>query len=66
MAERIILMREKLFDLLSNKHQTPAVGPNGWKHITSQIGMFSFTGLNRESPACSLPILRRCPSECQG
>lgn len=47
MAERIILMRKKLFDLLENKHKTPAVGPNGWSHITSQIGMFSFTGLNR-------------------
>jgi aspartate aminotransferase, cytoplasmic len=49
MAERIILMRKKLFDLLENKYKTPAVGPNGWSHITSQIGMFSFTGLNRES-----------------
>ncbi|ORY79261.1 aspartate aminotransferase [Leucosporidium creatinivorum] len=46
MAERIILMRKKLFDLLENKYKTPAVGPNGWSHITSQIGMFSFTGLN--------------------
>lgn len=40
-------MRAKLFDLLTHKLKTPAVGPNGWEHITSQIGMFSFTGLNR-------------------
>lgn len=48
MASRIITMREKLYDLLTNKYKTPAVGPNGWRHIIDQIGMFSFTGLNRE------------------
>ncbi|KAM0754790.1 aspartate aminotransferase [Meredithblackwellia eburnea MCA 4105] len=46
MANRIIEMRKQLFELLTNKLKTPAVGPNGWSHITSQIGMFSFTGLN--------------------
>ncbi|KAL8286388.1 hypothetical protein RQP46_004405 [Phenoliferia psychrophenolica] len=46
MAFRIIEMRKQLYDLLENKLKTPAVGPNGWSHITSQIGMFSFTGLN--------------------
>lgn len=48
MADRIIIMRKKLYELLTNKYKTPAVGPNGWEHITSQIGMFSFTGLNRK------------------
>lgn len=48
MADRIIVMRKKLYELLADKYKTPAVGPNGWEHITSQIGMFSFTGLNRE------------------
>ncbi|CAH7690702.1 aspartate aminotransferase [Phakopsora pachyrhizi] len=42
MADRIIDMRKKLRDLLENKHQTPG----SWDHITKQIGMFSFTGLN--------------------
>lgn len=49
MSDRIISMRERLFHLLTNVLQTPEVGEKGagWKHITSQIGMFSFTGLNR-------------------
>jgi aspartate aminotransferase len=42
MAGRIIEMREALYDQLVNKLQTPG----DWKHITNQIGMFSFTGLN--------------------
>lgn len=42
MAGRIIEMREALYDQLVNKLKTPG----DWKHITSQIGMFSFTGLN--------------------
>ncbi|KAK4702646.1 hypothetical protein P7C70_g3576, partial [Phenoliferia sp. Uapishka_3] len=46
MAGRIIEMRKQLYDRLTNQLKTPAVGPNGWSHITSQIGMFSFTGLN--------------------
>ncbi|TFY78785.1 hypothetical protein EWM64_g5223 [Hericium alpestre] len=42
MAERIISMRERLYDALSSTHKTPGE----WGHIKSQIGMFSFTGLN--------------------
>jgi aspartate aminotransferase len=42
MAGRIIEMREALYDQLVNKLKTPG----DWKHITNQIGMFSFTGLN--------------------
>lgn len=41
MADRIILMRSELF-----KHLTKLETPGNWEHITSQIGMFSFTGLN--------------------
>ncbi|GAA6044128.1 hypothetical protein JCM8097_004722 [Rhodosporidiobolus ruineniae] len=48
MAHRIIAMREKLFDLLENQLKTPAPGPNGWRHVKEQIGMFTFTGLNPE------------------
>ncbi|GAA5950745.1 hypothetical protein JCM8115_004961 [Rhodotorula mucilaginosa] len=48
MAHRIIDMRKKLHELLVNKYKTPAPGPNGWDHVTSQIGMFTFTGLNPE------------------
>ncbi|KAJ3243682.1 Aspartate aminotransferase, cytoplasmic [Chytriomyces hyalinus] len=40
MANRITLMREKLFEHLK-KMETPGI----WTHITSQIGMFSYTGL---------------------
>jgi len=39
MADRIIAMRERLYDLLVEL-QTPGE----WGHIKSQIGMFSFTG----------------------
>jgi aspartate/tyrosine/aromatic aminotransferase len=39
MAERIIAMREKLYDLLVELKT-----PGEWGHIKSQIGMFSFTG----------------------
>jgi aspartate aminotransferase len=42
MSGRIIEMRKVLYDQLTNKLQTPG----DWKHITNQIGMFSFTGLN--------------------
>lgn len=42
MSGRIIEMRDALYDQLVNKLKTPG----DWKHITSQIGMFSFTGLN--------------------
>lgn len=42
MADRIINMRERLYQLLSNDFRTPGE----WSHVKSQIGMFSFTGLN--------------------
>ncbi|KAF8641077.1 hypothetical protein AX17_000721 [Amanita inopinata Kibby_2008] len=41
MADRIINMREKLYDTLAATLRTPGE----WGHIKSQIGMFSFTGL---------------------
>ncbi|KAF8973975.1 aspartate aminotransferase [Flammula alnicola] len=41
MADRIISMREKLYNTLKDDLNTPG----DWKHIKSQIGMFSFTGL---------------------
>ncbi|KAF4623432.1 hypothetical protein D9613_001856 [Agrocybe pediades] len=41
MADRIISMREKLYNSLQNDLKTPGE----WGHIKSQIGMFSFTGL---------------------
>jgi len=44
MASRIIDVRQQLRDLLTNELKTPG----SWDHITSQIGMFSFTGLNTE------------------
>ncbi|KAF8522207.1 pyridoxal phosphate-dependent transferase [Hysterangium stoloniferum] len=44
MAHRIIDMRQKLFDILTNELHTPG----NWDHILNQIGMFSFTGINPE------------------
>lgn len=44
MADRIINMRERLYDLLTHELRTPGE----WGHIKSQIGMFSFTGLKTE------------------
>ncbi|KAG8795351.1 Aspartate aminotransferase, cytoplasmic, partial [Serendipita sp. 405] len=44
MAHRIIDMREKLHNELTNVLHTPG----NWDHILRQIGMFSFTGLNAE------------------
>ncbi|KAJ3737177.1 glutamic oxaloacetic transaminase AAT1 [Lentinula guzmanii] len=41
MADRIISMREKLYNILTHDLKTPGE----WGHIKSQIGMFSFTGL---------------------
>ncbi|KAI0030667.1 glutamic oxaloacetic transaminase AAT1 [Vararia minispora EC-137] len=41
MADRIINMRERLYDELTHTHKTPGE----WGHIKSQIGMFSYTGL---------------------
>ncbi|XP_062375624.1 aspartate aminotransferase, cytoplasmic [Sardina pilchardus] len=41
MADRVLLMRAQL------KEKLLALGtPGTWEHITEQIGMFSFTGLN--------------------
>lgn len=43
MADRVLLMRAQL------KEKLQALGtPGTWDHVTEQIGMFSFTGLNRE------------------
>lgn len=43
MADRVLLMRAQL------KEKLQRLGtPGTWGHITDQIGMFSFTGLNRE------------------
>ncbi|CAK7337418.1 unnamed protein product [Dovyalis caffra] len=46
MADRIISMRQQLFDALSAKGT-----PGDWSHIIKQIGMFTFTGLNTEQVA---------------
>ena len=44
MAERILLMRQQLYDKLK------ALGtPGTWDHIIRQKGMFSYTGLTRKS-----------------
>lgn len=43
MADRIISMRQKLFEALQAKGT-----PGDWSHIVKQIGMFTFTGLNSE------------------
>lgn len=43
MADRILAMRSEL------KARLEALKtPGTWNHITDQIGMFSFTGLNRK------------------
>ncbi|XP_067951629.1 aspartate aminotransferase, cytoplasmic-like [Watersipora subatra] len=41
MADRIKLMRQKLYEKLRSLGT-----PGTWEHIVQQIGMFSFTGLN--------------------
>ncbi|KAK2978901.1 hypothetical protein RJ640_012509 [Escallonia rubra] len=43
MADRIISMRQQLFDALRSRGT-----PGDWSHIIKQIGMFTFTGLNSE------------------
>jgi aspartate aminotransferase len=43
MADRIIAMRERLYNKLVELKT-----PGEWGHIKSQIGMFSFTGLKPE------------------
>ena len=43
MADRIITMRTQLKDLLAKEGST-----RNWEHITNQIGMFCFTGINQQ------------------
>ena len=46
MSDRIVAMRTSLVDALKkNGCQTPSSNFKDWSHITSQIGMFAFTGL---------------------
>jgi aspartate/tyrosine/aromatic aminotransferase len=46
MAGRIVTMRKELFNALKAKGTPLPDGKAGeWRHITDQIGMFSFTGL---------------------
>lgn len=51
MADRIIAMRHGLRERLE-KLGTPGT----WNHITDQIGMFSFTGLNGKHTSFTFPI----------
>lgn len=44
MSGRIIEMRRRLRQLLEEELKTPGT----WRHITDQIGMFSFTGLSEK------------------
>ena len=44
MADRVIQMRKQLFEKLRELGT-----PGTWNHITSQSGMFSYTGLNGNS-----------------
>ena len=46
MADRIIKMRELLFQALKDNGC-----PGNWDHVVNQIGMFTFTGLNPEQVA---------------
>ncbi|KAK6151801.1 hypothetical protein DH2020_014436 [Rehmannia glutinosa] len=46
MADRIISMRQQLFDALQARGT-----PGDWSHIVKQIGMFTFTGLNTNQVA---------------
>ncbi|KAJ3695732.1 hypothetical protein LUZ60_001109 [Juncus effusus] len=46
MADRIITMRQELFNALQTRGT-----PGEWSHIIKQIGMFTFTGLNKEQVA---------------
>lgn len=46
MADRIISMRQELFDALTTRGT-----PGDWSHIIKQIGMFTFTGLNSSQVA---------------
>lgn len=50
MAMRVIEMRKGLREALEKLGT-----PGSWEHITSQIGMFSYTGLNGNSDLiCSM------------
>lgn len=42
---RIILMRKLLRDKLETLEKAPGSSPRSWEHITSQIGMFCYSGL---------------------
>lgn len=56
MAERIIGMRERLYDELTKTHQTPGE----WGHIKSQIGMFRWVDYPvrwRTDLTCSAALL---------
>eukprot|EP00252_Welwitschia_mirabilis_P018652 TRINITY_DN414_c0_g1_i2.p1 TRINITY_DN414_c0_g1~~TRINITY_DN414_c0_g1_i2.p1 ORF type:complete len:435 (-),score=61.04 TRINITY_DN414_c0_g1_i2:525-1829(-) len=46
MADRIIRMRHQLYDALKARGT-----PGDWSHIIKQIGMFTFSGLNKEQVA---------------
>ena len=52
MADRIITMRQQLVDNLKKNGSK-----KNWQHITDQIGMFCFTGLNQQQVTSTL-----CPS----
>lgn len=48
--DELIVMSKRIFDmrkgLVSNLKQLGS--PHDWSHVTSQIGMFAYTGLNKE------------------
>lgn len=43
MADRIISMREAFVKGLKERGN-----PHDWSHVTNQIGMFAFTGVNKQ------------------
>ncbi|KAJ9099812.1 hypothetical protein QFC21_003811 [Naganishia friedmannii] len=47
MSSRIIEMRDQLYNKLQELKTPAPAGRSDWGHIKSQIGMFSFTGLNK-------------------
>jgi aspartate aminotransferase len=48
MAGRVKSMRALLEDALHKLGAPPPAGSDGWAHITSQIGMFAYTGLSAD------------------
>ena len=50
MADRIISMRTMLKNNLKKEGST-----RNWSHITEQIGMFCFTGLNKDQVVTGFP-----------